>query len=60
MVESSMQHRMAIYGKDVYMWNSYFKQAYLQDIVRFKVHEGQNGMPQVCDLFFVMASIFVF
>lgn len=37
-----------LYGKDVYMWNSYFKQAYLQDVVRFKVHLGSGGMPQVC------------
>jgi hypothetical protein len=37
-----------MYGKDVYMWNTYFKQAYLQDIIRFKVHVGSQGMPQVC------------
>jgi hypothetical protein len=41
------EETFAIYGKDVYMWNSYFKQCYLQDVVRFKVHVGNTGMPQV-------------
>lgn len=30
------------------MWNSYFKQAYLQDVIRFKVHVGAQSSPQVC------------
>merc|ERR1719235_456502 len=39
---------MAVYGKDVYMWKTYFSQVGLGDYVRFQIHISDKGLPQVC------------
>jgi hypothetical protein len=36
------------YGKDVYMWKSYFYLCELGDWVKFQIHVSEKGLPQIC------------
>jgi hypothetical protein len=36
-----------LYGRDVYMWKSYFSECNVGDWVRFNVHVSSKGLPQV-------------
>ena len=38
---------MAIYGRDVYMWKSYFYLCDVGEWVNFQIHVGAKGLPQV-------------
>ena len=35
------------FGKDVYMWKTYFKVAGIGDTVQFQIHVSDKGSPQV-------------
>jgi hypothetical protein len=37
-----------MYGRDVYMWKTYFSQVDLGDWVKFQIHISSKGLPQVC------------
>jgi hypothetical protein len=37
----------ALYGRDVYMWKTYFAQCNVGDWVRFNIHVSEKGLPQV-------------
>merc|ERR1719353_769850 len=38
----------AIYGRDVYMWKTYFAQCQIGDWIKFNIHISEKGLPQVC------------
>jgi hypothetical protein len=38
----------ALYGRDVFMWKTYFCQCQAGDWVKFNVHVNDKGLPQVC------------
>jgi hypothetical protein len=44
----SCQETFAVYGRDVYLWKTYWDQCTLGDWIKFNIHVNKEGFPQVC------------